>query len=141
MATVDRPDRIEGRDNPTGGGEDPLAAFARILRDELAGEHGGAAVCYDNRVVAAILPGISLAAAMEQAERSRARLASQQEPAHEEPGSAPDAVTASIGIAQYQDSEPMAQFVHRAASALTQAKQSGRNRVVADVAEAAEPHA
>ena len=142
MVDVDHLTGINGRYGRPAG-DRLLEALAGALRDGPP-EHGAPPGRYGGgATLVAILPRTALAAAVAQAERIRAGLRSRPAPPGDGDGSvAPDAaVTASIGVAQYRDGEPLARFLHRAAAALARAKRAGRDRVVADPVEDTEAHA
>ena len=71
-----------------------------------------------------VLPDCDAALAIEAMDRVRTNLALASISGHT------IAVTASFGVSQSFDGEPFAEVVERADSALRQAKDGGRNRVV-----------
>jgi diguanylate cyclase (GGDEF)-like protein len=114
-------------------GDRALQTLAAVMREELrdvdeVGRYGG-----EEFVVA--LPGVGARRAMQIAERIRGRL---QHLASASPeGGLP---TVSIGVASARGDEPeLETLVRRADQAMYAAKKSGRNRVVLDSGEAAEP--
>ena len=109
----------------TAAGDRVLHELAGVLRatrrpGDLMGRHSGAEFCM-------LLPGTSLAGALDEAERLRAAVAAGPL------GDPPHAVTVSIGAAacDFGVPAPLSTAIGRAEEALRQAKSSGRNRVAA----------
>lgn len=102
-------------------GDKVLKGVAEILRKKV---RGGSAYRYGGEEMALLLPKAELEGAVQVAERLRAAIE-----AHKIAGVK---VTASFGVAQFDPglADPSA-FVERADQALYQAKEGGRNRVVA----------
>jgi two-component system, cell cycle response regulator len=122
MADLDHFKRI----NDTFGhdaGDKVLAAFGDLLRRQTRGTDVVARFGGEEFVV--LMPHTDLVHATDTAERIREALASSRfEPL-------PDPVTVSIGVAELAANEPGEALLRRADRALYEAKQSGRDRVVA----------
>jgi diguanylate cyclase (GGDEF)-like protein len=106
-------------------GDRVLAVAAGVLRDELRAIDLGAR--FGGEEFLAMLPDTPLEDAMRVAERVRRRIAAmpvqyQGVDIH---------VTVSIGVAQLDDGERIAEFIARADAALYEAKRGGRDRCVA----------
>lgn len=107
-------------------GDTVLAEFAKLLMDGLR-EYD--IVCrYGGEEFLAILPGTNLETAKQVVERIRENVASNTV----EDNGVSVSVTVSIGVAEYQVDETVDEFVNRADRKLYEAKESGRNCVVAD---------
>jgi diguanylate cyclase (GGDEF)-like protein len=107
-------------------GDEVLREFARTLQDcireiDLAGRWGG-----EEFIV--ILPGTDLAGGAKLAERIRGELAAREALS---PGGERLAITASLGVADYDGNGSPADLLGAADAALYAAKRAGRNRVVA----------
>ncbi|MBI3854573.1 MAG: GGDEF domain-containing protein [Planctomycetes bacterium] len=102
-------------------GDKVLKGVAEVLKKKV---RGGSAYRYGGEEMAVLLPKAELEGALQVAERLRAGIE-----AHKIAGVK---VTASFGVAQFEPglADPPA-FVEKADQALYQAKESGRNRVVA----------
>jgi len=108
-------------------GDKVLAAFGDLLRQQTRGTDIVARFGGEEFVV--LMPHTDLEHATETAERIRQALRS----ARFEP--LPDAVTVSIGVAELSENESGDALLRRADKALYEAKESGRNRVVARATE------
>ncbi len=102
-------------------GDRVLAAFAGVMRQcvrrgDSVGRYGGEEFCI-------LLPDSDLAHALEVGERIRTVTAG------EPLADLPEAVTVSVGAAEWTAGETLAQVMARADRALYAAKQGGRNRV------------
>jgi diguanylate cyclase len=109
-------------------GDEVLRFISRTLRQDvrptdLAARYGG-------EELMAVLPGASLAACIEVAERFRGRLATTAL-RRRSTGERLPKVTVSVGVAQYDGGETIEQFIERCDRALYQAKRGGRNRTLA----------
>lgn len=103
-------------------GDRVLQRCANLLSTSM--RSGDAVVRWGGEEFLIILPGCPLDAAQEWAERMRSAVAAQEDPnvGH---------ITMSLGVAAWQPPEYSAQLLRRADDALYQAKQNGRNQVVA----------
>jgi diguanylate cyclase (GGDEF)-like protein len=106
-------------------GDAVLVAVAQVLREELRGidlaaRHGG-------EEFLALLPGTDARAALEVAERLRARIAGQSIAWHDRELR----ITTSIGAATLDAGESVPSLIGRADAALYQAKAAGRDRCIA----------
>jgi diguanylate cyclase (GGDEF)-like protein len=124
MLGLDRLDDINGRFG-TAAGDRVLREVVDVLRatrrpGDIMGRYGGVQFCM-------LLPGTSLAGALEQAERLRAAIAVRPL------GGLPQAVTVSVGAAacDFGGPAPLSTAIGRAEEALREAKNGGRNRVAA----------
>ncbi|PQA88906.1 GGDEF domain-containing protein [Hyphococcus luteus] len=109
-----------------GAGDDVLRAVARIMTSTVRPfDHvyrvGG-------EEFSILLPGVSMAAAVETAERLRASVA--EEPVDAKDGEEKLSITVSIGVAEISAGLAPAESVEAADAALYHAKARGRNRVV-----------
>ena len=103
-------------------GDDTLRAFAQRVREHL--RQGDHCARYGGEEFVVVLPGTTLVAALEVAERLRhgvAQLALIVEPSIR--------ATVSIGAAQFIDGETLVQLMERADRAVYAAKRGGRNQV------------
>lgn len=109
-------------------GDRVLAGIGRCIRGVIR-QPGDTGARYGGEEFAVLLPGASLDAALEVAERLRAAVQAMGIPHEANPEGA---VTASLGVACLlpEDADP-ADLVRRADRALYRAKAEGRNRVVA----------
>ena len=112
-------------------GDDVLRLVGRMLadntrRDDLAARYGG-------EEFAIVLPNTDLAVGIAVAEDLRRRIA-RQRVVDRATGNLVDAVTCSIGVAEYRMAEATDALTDRADQAMYRAKDAGRNRV-----EAADP--
>jgi diguanylate cyclase (GGDEF)-like protein len=108
-----------------GGGDRVLKDVAGVLADALrmpdkVGRYGGEEFLL-------VLPHTSLAQGKKIVERIRASVSKWDF----EVGSKKIRLTISIGVTQYKDGEDLEQLMSHASKALQQAKQGGRNKVVA----------
>ncbi len=105
-----------------GVGDDVLRAFAERVRLHL--RHGDVCARYGGEEFVVVLPGTTLVAALEVAERLRHGVAELSLI------SVPQVrATVSIGAAQYLDGESVDQLLERADRAVYEAKRGGRNQV------------
>ena len=105
-----------------GAGDDTLRAFAQRVREHL--RQGDTCARYGGEEFVVVLPGTTLGAALEVAERLR------QGVADVSLISAPLVrTTVSIGAAQYLPGETVEQLLERADTAVYAAKRGGRNQV------------
>jgi diguanylate cyclase (GGDEF)-like protein len=105
-----------------GAGDDTLRAFAQRVREHL--REGDTCARYGGEEFVVVLPGTTLVAALEVAERLR------QGVAEASLLSVPLVrATVSIGVAQHLAGETVEQLLARADSAVYAAKRGGRNRV------------
>jgi diguanylate cyclase len=112
-----------------GVGDQVLRLMAKVLRErvrdiDLPARYGG-----EELIV--ILPSAGLATATAVAERIR-RAVAECHLSRRSTGEALPGITISIGVAQFQGGESMADLIERCDRALYQAKKSGRNRVVTE---------
>jgi diguanylate cyclase len=112
-----------------GVGDQVLRLMAKVLREavrdiDLPARYGG-----EELIV--ILPNAGLTTAATIAERIR-RLVAECHISRRSTGEALPGITISIGVAQFQGGESMADLIERCDRALYQAKKTGRNRVVAE---------
>ena len=103
--------------------------MAKVLRErvreiDLPARYGG-------EELIAVLPGADLATCAVVAERIRRALA-ECKITRRSTGEALPGITVSIGVAQFQLGESMADLIERCDRALYLAKRSGRNRVVTE---------
>ena len=119
-----------------GVGDQVLRLMAKVLRDgvrdiDLPARYGG-----EELIV--ILPNAGLATAVTIAERIR-RSVAECHISRRSTGEALPGITISIGVAQFQGGESMADLIERCDRALYLAKKTGRNRVVTEADLEAEP--
>ena len=119
-----------------GVGDQVLRLMAKVLRErvrdiDLPARYGG-----EELIV--ILPSAGLATATAVAERIR-RAVAECHLTRRSTGEALPGITISIGVAQFQGGESMADLIERCDRALYQAKKTGRNRVVTEIELEAEP--
>ena len=112
-----------------GVGDQVLRLMAKVLRDrvreiDLPARYGG-----EELIV--VLPSADLATATVVAERIR-RSVSECQITRRSTGEVLPGITVSIGVAQFQGGESMADLIDRCDQALYQAKKTGRNRVVTE---------
>ncbi len=110
-------------------GDEVLKVVSRVLKDGVKGRDTPAR--YGGEEFTIVLPETCLEDAITVAEQLRAKLASRQLK-NKKTGDSYGVVTISAGAAQYSLGEPISDFLHRADTALYQAKRDGRNRVAAD---------
>ncbi|MDE2063359.1 MAG: GGDEF domain-containing protein, partial [Bradyrhizobium sp.] len=113
-------------------GDQVLRLVARVLQDsvrecDLAARYGG-------EELMAILPGATIDACIEVAERIRRRIADARL-TRRTTGEEISSVTVSIGVAQFRMGETADGLIARCDKALYQAKHLGRNRTVKECAE------
>jgi len=119
-----------------GVGDQVLRLMAKVLREavrdiDLPARYGG-----EELIV--ILPSAGLATATAVAERIR-RSVAECHISRRSTGEALPGITISIGVAQFQGGESMADLIERCDRALYLAKNTGRNRVVTESELVAEP--
>jgi diguanylate cyclase len=112
-----------------GVGDQVLRLMAKVLRErvrdiDLPARYGG-----EELIV--VLPSAGLATATAVAERIR-RAVAECHISRRSTGETLPGITISIGVAQFQGGESMADLIERCDRALYQAKNSGRNRVVTE---------
>lgn len=107
-------------------GDHVLKEVAAVIRS-VAGD-GAVAARYGGEEFAVILPNTTLEVAQETAANIRRLVADHDFTAPD--GGGKVAVTISVGVAQWRPGEGKSEFIDRADTALYQAKQQGRNRVV-----------
>ena len=112
-----------------GVGDQVLRLMAKVLREavrdiDLPARYGG-----EELIV--ILPNAGLTTAATIAERIR-RLVAECHISRRSTGEALPGITISLGVAQFQGGESMADLIERCDRALYQAKKTGRNRVVTE---------
>jgi diguanylate cyclase len=112
-----------------GVGDQVLRLMANVLRErvreyDLPARYGG-------EELIAVLPGADLATCEAVAERIR-RLISECQITRRSTGEILPSITVSIGVAQFQLGESMADLIERCDRALYLAKRTGRNRVVTE---------
>ncbi len=112
-----------------GVGDQVLRLMASVLRDgvrdiDLPARYGG-------EELIAILPNAGLTTAAAIAERIR-RSVAECHITRRSTGEALPGITISLGVAQFQGGESMADLIERCDRALYRAKNTGRNRVVTE---------
>ncbi len=112
-------------------GDQVLKLVARCLRDGIKGSDLPAR--YGGEEFAVLLPGCTLQNAVTIANRLRETIATRRL-VRRSTGEDVGAVTISIGVAQFELGEPVADLIGRADKALYTAKREGRNRVVSQTA-------
>jgi diguanylate cyclase len=113
-----------------GVGDQVLRLMAQVLRDrvrdiDLPARYGG-------EELIAVLPGIDLTACTDVAERIRRAIADCRI-TRRSTGEVLPTITVSIGVAQFQPGESMADLIERCDRALYRAKGAGRNRVITEI--------
>ena len=118
-------DRLDGVNERHGhaAGDEVLRAVTRVLAGMLRRED--AVVRWGGEELVLLLPAVDLAAAARIAERARAAIESTEVGA----AAAGARVTVSIGVAERRADEELAAAIDRAARAMVEAKEAGRNRV------------
>lgn len=109
-------------------GDKVLRSFAEILK-RTSGDIAFAAR-YGGEEFAVLLPGIALDQAHQIAEQIR-NSTQTMKIKYRDRSETIETITTSLGVAQYQHDEKINDYIHRADSALYQAKKKGRNQVVA----------
>jgi diguanylate cyclase len=110
-------------------GDQVLRLVARVLKDSV--RDSDLVARYGGEELFAVMPGITLAACKEVAERVRRRISDaklKKRTTGEEIGS----VAVSIGIAQFRLAESADALIERCDRGLYQAKSAGRNRTVTE---------
>jgi diguanylate cyclase (GGDEF)-like protein len=118
-------DKLEGLNERHGhaAGDEVLRAVTRVLAGLLRRED--AVVRWGGEELVLLLPAVDLTTAARVAERARAAIESTDVGA-----AAPGArITVSIGVAERRSDEELASAIDRAARAMVEAKEAGRNRV------------
>ncbi len=110
-------------------GDQVLRSVAMVLKNNIKGQD--LAARYGGEEFAILLPQTAVADAMTVAEQIRSSLA-RKELTDRRSGKCYGSVTISIGIALFIPKDGSVGLIHRADQALYAAKDSGRNRVVAD---------
>lgn len=124
MIDLDHFKRVNDRFGHSAG-DRLLASFGRVLH---AQKRSGDFACrYGGEEFAVVLVGATLAGGLARAEGWRASYADLASQVHGEPG----ATTLSVGLAELDSEELVADLLARADAALYQAKAEGRDRVVA----------
>ena len=119
---VDRLEQVNERHGHAAGDE-VLRAVTRVLAGLL--RRDDAVVRWGGEELVLLLPAIDLGAAARVAERARAAIEQTDVGA----GAANARVTVSIGVAERRADEELAGAIDRAARAMVEAKEAGRNRV------------
>ena len=110
-------------------GDHVLRFVSAMLTDLVTSD--GMPARYGGEEFALVLPNIDIVGAVELADTVRSAVSSKRlrkRQSNEDIGS----ITLSLGVAKFQPGEPAAAFIKRADDSLYQAKNSGRNRVVAE---------
>jgi diguanylate cyclase len=114
-----------------GVGDQVLRLIAKVLRERVRDRDLPAR--YGGEELVAVFPGSDLKACAAVGESIR-RLISECQITRRSTGEVLPGITVSIGVAQLQPGESMADLIERCDRALYKAKDTGRNRVVTDVA-------
>jgi len=114
-----------------GVGDQVLRLIAKVLRERVRDQDLPAR--YGGEELIAVFPGSDLKASVAVGEAIR-RLISECKITRRSTGEVLPGVTVSIGVAQLRPGESMADLIERCDRALYTAKDTGRNRVVTDVA-------
>ncbi|WP_037452252.1 GGDEF domain-containing protein [Skermanella stibiiresistens] len=109
-------------------GDHVLALVARTVKE--CTRATDTAVRYGGEEFAVILPDVRMADAVKVAEQIRKSVASKKL-VNRSKNVTLGTITLSIGVSQFTRGEPLAELIKRADTALYEAKQTGRNRVVA----------
>jgi diguanylate cyclase len=112
-----------------GVGDQVLQLMGKVLREKL--REGDLPARYGGEELIAVLPKADLAVSERVAERIRRTIAECSIPGRPE-GDVLPRITISIGVAQFQPGESMAELIERCDRALYLAKKTGRNRVVTE---------
>jgi diguanylate cyclase len=112
-----------------GVGDQVLCLIAKVLREGVGDQDLPAR--YGGEEFVAVLPGSDLKTCAAVGESIR-RLISECQITRRSTGEELPGITVSIGVAQLQPGEPMADLIERCDRALYKAKHTGRNRVVTD---------
>jgi diguanylate cyclase len=112
-----------------GVGDQVLQLMATVLREKV--REGDLPARYGGEELIAVLPKADLAACKRVAERIRRTIADCTIAGRSE-GEVLPRITISIGVAQFQPGESMANLIERCDRALYLAKKAGRNRVVGE---------
>jgi diguanylate cyclase len=132
-------DRFKGFNDQYGHqvGDQALRLMARLLIEMVKG--GDLVARFGGEEFAVVLPETGLAHALALAEKIRARLATQRVRLRRD-GRTLEAITISVGVAEYRPGERLEDLVARTDEALYRAKRGGRDRVeAADEPERDEP--
>jgi diguanylate cyclase len=109
-------------------GDQALRLMARLLVEMVKG--GDLVARFGGEEFAVVLPETDLAHALALAEKIRARLATQRVRLRRD-GRTLEAITISVGVAEFRPGERLEDLVARTDEALYRAKRGGRDRVVA----------
>ena len=112
-----------------GVGDQVLRLMATVLRERV--RDGDLPARYGGEELIAVLPGADLATCQTVAERIR-RSISEARITRRSTGEALPSITVSIGVAEFQSGESMAELIERCDRALYLAKRTGRNKVVTE---------
>lgn len=107
-------------------GDQVLKLVGHVLRDCV--RDSDTAARYGGEEFAVVIPGATLALAIEKGEFIRNQVAGRKV-SNRRTGSVLGQVTLSVGVAQYEPGESPSALIHRADEALYHAKRTGRNRV------------
>ena len=110
-------------------GDNVLKLMALVLRENVKGQD--IAARYGGEEFAAVLPRTRGCDARKLAENIRKRIAGKKL-LNRQTGAQINAISVSIGVAEYKPAEPASAFIERADRALYAAKRLGRNRVIAE---------
>ena len=109
-------------------GDEVIKLVARVLQSSIKGQD--VAARYGGEEFSIILPDTSIQNAVSVGEHIRKSMASRKI-VRRNSGKTFGNITLSIGAAQYEPGEAMSALIERADAALYQAKEGGRNRVMA----------